>query len=127
MAARPVAAVRPERRALTVIGAMTQTPHACNRLPGCLRPEGLAALSWSDEFEDPTPGITTLQDAADYILKLPNATQQLPHWQAAAEALILAAEGKGPLLHARVSSPEGRCRSLAQSTPNGGSFYVLGD
>jgi hypothetical protein len=30
------------------------------------------------------------------------ATQQLPHWQAAAEALILAAEDRGPLLHARV-------------------------
>jgi hypothetical protein len=59
-------------------------------------------LSWSDEFEDPIPGCRTLQDAADHILKLPKAEQQLPHWQAAVEALIMAAEGKGPLLHARV-------------------------
>jgi hypothetical protein len=59
-------------------------------------------LSWSDEFEDPIPGMTTLQDAADHILKLPKALQQQPHWQAAIEALIMAAEGRGPLLHARV-------------------------
>ena len=26
----------------------------------------------------------------------------MPHWQAAGVALIVAAEGKGPLLHARV-------------------------
>lgn len=42
------------------------------------------------------------QEAADHILKLPKATQQLPHWQAAVEGLIKAAEGRGPLLHARV-------------------------
>ena len=59
-------------------------------------------LPWSEEFEDPIPGMTTLHDAANYIQKLPKATQQLPHWQAAVEALIMAAEGRGPLLHARV-------------------------
>jgi hypothetical protein len=59
-------------------------------------------LNWSDEFEDPVPGFRTLHDAANYIQKLPKAQQQLPHWQAAVEALILAAEGRGPLLHARV-------------------------
>jgi hypothetical protein len=57
---------------------------------------------WSTRFEDPIPGMTTLQDAADYILKLTKAQQQLSHWQAAVEALIMAAEGRGPLLHARV-------------------------
>ena len=59
-------------------------------------------MSWSDEFEDPIPGMVTLRDAADYIQKLPKATQQMIHWQAAVEALIMAAEGRGPLLHARV-------------------------
>jgi hypothetical protein len=59
-------------------------------------------LSWSDEFDDPIPGLRTLQDTADHILKLPNATLRLPHWQAAVEALIMAAEDRGPLLHARV-------------------------
>jgi len=59
-------------------------------------------LSWEDEFEDPAPGLRTLRDAANYIQKLPKAKQQLPHWQAAIEALIMAAENRGPLLHARV-------------------------
>jgi hypothetical protein len=62
----------------------------------------LAALSWSTEFEHPVPGLATLRDAANYIQKLSKAEQQLPHWQAAVEALIMAAEGRGPLLHARV-------------------------
>ena len=35
-------------------------------------------------------------------MKLPKAEQEAPEWQAASEALIMAAEGRGPLLHARV-------------------------
>jgi hypothetical protein len=35
-------------------------------------------------------------------MKLPKAEQDLPEWQTAIEALIMAAEGRGPLLHARV-------------------------
>jgi hypothetical protein len=35
----------------------------------------------------------TLRDAADYIMKLPKAEQDLEEWQAAVEALIMAAEG----------------------------------
>ena len=58
-------------------------------------------MSWSDEFEDPVPGRRTLQDAADHILKLSKAQQQSPHWQPAVEALVMAAEDRGPLLHAR--------------------------
>jgi hypothetical protein len=38
----------------------------------------------------------------DYILKLPKAEQQLGEWQTATEVLIMAAEGRGPLMHARV-------------------------
>jgi hypothetical protein len=61
------------------------------------------SLSWSTEFEHPVPGLATLCDAADYIQKLSKAEQQqLPHWQAAVEALIIPAEDRGPLLHARV-------------------------
>jgi hypothetical protein len=29
----------------------------------------LAALTWSTELEDPVPGMITLQDAADHILR----------------------------------------------------------
>jgi hypothetical protein len=53
----------------------------------------LAALTWSTEFDDPIPGMRTLQDAADDILKLPNTQQNLRHWQIAVEMLIRAAEG----------------------------------
>jgi hypothetical protein len=59
-------------------------------------------MSWSREFDDPIPGLRTLRDAATYIQKLPKAQQTLPHWQAAIEALILSAEDRGPMLHARV-------------------------
>jgi hypothetical protein len=33
---------------------------------------------------------------------LPKAEQNFPEWQAATEALIMAAEGRWPLMHARV-------------------------
>lgn len=64
-------------------------------------------MSWSREFEDPIPlpkgrQLVTLQDAAKYIQKLPKAEQNTPEWQAATEALIMAAEDRGPLMHARV-------------------------
>ena len=59
-------------------------------------------MPWSDRFEDPVPGCASLRDAANFIQKLPGDEQALPHWQAAVEALIMAAEGRGPLLHARV-------------------------
>jgi hypothetical protein len=63
-------------------------------------------MPWSTTFEDPVvvngKTLPTLGDAANYIMKLPKAEQNLPDWQAAIEALIMAAEGRGPLLHARV-------------------------
>lgn len=59
-------------------------------------------MPWSREFDDPVPGLRTLRDAAKYIERLPKAEQELPHWQAAVEALILAAEDRGPMLQARV-------------------------
>jgi hypothetical protein len=35
-------------------------------------------------------------------MKLPKAEQNTAEWQAATEALIMAAEDRGPLMHARV-------------------------
>jgi hypothetical protein len=35
-------------------------------------------------------------------MMLPKAEQNLPEWQAAIEALIMAAEDRGPLMHARI-------------------------
>jgi hypothetical protein len=37
-----------------------------------------------------------------YIMKLPKAEQASPEWQAATEALLMAAEDRGPLMHARI-------------------------
>ncbi|SHH20014.1 hypothetical protein [Bradyrhizobium erythrophlei] len=64
-------------------------------------------MPWSRAFEDPIAlpkgrQLLTLDEAAAYIMKLPKAEQNLPEWQAATEALIMAAEDRGPLLHARV-------------------------
>ena len=62
---------------------------------------------WRRSFNDPislprSGRLVTLEDAGTYITKLPKAEQNLPIWQAATEAPIMAAEDRGPLLHARV-------------------------
>jgi hypothetical protein len=63
-------------------------------------------MPWSRRFDEPIPTkgkpIVTLKEAAAFILKLPKAEQSKPHWQAAAEAVIMAAEDRGPLMHADV-------------------------
>ncbi len=64
-------------------------------------------MPWSRRFEESIlpPGgkmLLTLEDAARYIQKLPKAEQALTEWQAATEALILAAEDRGPMMHARI-------------------------
>ena len=62
---------------------------------------------WSRAFEDQIPLprgrlLVTLKDAANYITRLPKAEHESPQWQAAIEALITAAEGRGPPMHARI-------------------------
>jgi hypothetical protein len=62
---------------------------------------------WEQPFEYPIPlprgrRLVTLKDAADFIMKLSKAEQNLPEWQTATEALIMAAEDRGPLMHARI-------------------------
>ena len=44
----------------------------------------------------------TLRDAGNYIAALSKAKQERPEWQTATEALIMAAEDRGPLMHARI-------------------------
>jgi hypothetical protein len=58
-------------------------------------------------FDDPVllPGrreLLTLRDAADYIMKLSKAEQDLDEWQTAIGCLIGAAEGRDFLMHARI-------------------------
>jgi len=60
-------------------------------------------------FDDPIPlrngrKLHTLQQAADYIMRLPEDEQHEPHWQIAIETLINAAEtGGGWPMFARIA------------------------
>jgi hypothetical protein len=66
-------------------------------------------MPWSTPFDDPISPrggrkLTTLQHAADYIMKLPKEVQQQERWQIAVENLISAAEvGGGWLMFARIA------------------------
>jgi hypothetical protein len=64
-------------------------------------------MPWSARFDDPIPlprgrQLVTLEDAGNYIPKLPKSEQHLAEWQAAIEALILVAERDGPTMFARI-------------------------
>ena len=65
-------------------------------------------MSWSRAFHVPitTPdGLTllTLRDAGEYMQALPRAKSQRPEWQTAAEMLLEAVKGKGPLMFAEIA------------------------
>ena len=56
----------------------------------------MANRGWKHPFDDPIPlprglQLVTLQDAGDYITKLPTAVHEAAEWQAAMEALMLVA------------------------------------
>ena len=65
-------------------------------------------MPWSTPFDEPIVlprgrTLTTLQQAADYVMKLPAAEQHEARWQTAIENLINAAEtGGGWLMFARI-------------------------
>lgn len=46
--------------------------------------------------------LVTLEDAGNYITRLPKAEHEAPEWQAAMEALILVATYSGPTMCARI-------------------------
>jgi hypothetical protein len=66
-------------------------------------------MPWSTPFDDPIPlhggrRLATLQQAADYVMALPEKVQHEAHWQVAVENLINAAEtGGGWLMFARIA------------------------
>lgn len=72
---------------------------------------------WSRPFEDPIAivggSLVTLRDAGRYIAALPAKKQNAPQWQTATEALLMAAEGRGPLMHARI----GMLRAIHHGKP----------
>jgi len=56
----------------------------------------VAERGWKRRFEDPLPlprgrRLVTLEDAGNYITRLPKAEYEAQEWQAAMEALILVA------------------------------------
>lgn len=64
-------------------------------------------MSWSREFDGPIPlpggkPLVTLREAGEYIAALPKKEHGEPEWQAAMQALILVAEGRGPTMFARI-------------------------
>ena len=65
-------------------------------------------MPWSTPFDEPIAlrgggRLSTLQHAADHIMKLPEQAQQQERWQIAVENLIKAAEaGGGWLMFARI-------------------------
>jgi hypothetical protein len=75
-------------------------------------------MPWSRRFEDPIPldrgrELVTLEDAANYILTLGDREAKAEHWKVAGEVLIMAAEGRGPIMHARI----GMLRALQHGRP----------
>lgn len=64
-------------------------------------------MSWDSLLSTPIPvpgskPLVTLRDAGNLIQKLPKSQADLPAWRTATEALMLAAEERGPLMHAEV-------------------------
>jgi hypothetical protein len=62
---------------------------------------------WHRRFDDPIPlprgrQLVTLEDAGNYITKLPKAEHEAPEWQAAMEAMILVVTLGGPTMFARI-------------------------
>jgi hypothetical protein len=57
---------------------------------------------WKRPFDDPIPlpdgRLVTLEDAGNYVTKLPKAEHEAAEWQAAMEALILVATLGGPTI-----------------------------
>jgi hypothetical protein len=65
-----------------------------------------ANRGWKRAFDEPIPvpkgQLVTLEDAGNYITKLPKAEHAAPEWQAAMEALMLVATRGGPTMLARI-------------------------
>jgi hypothetical protein len=67
----------------------------------------VADNGWKCRFDDPIPlpngrQLLTLEDAGDFITKLPKAEHAAPEWQTAMKVLILVAEKSGDTMLARI-------------------------
>ena len=68
---------------------------------------GKAPADWSREFDEPIDlprgrQLVTLQDAGNYITKLPKAEHLTPEWQDAMQILMLVAARGWPTMLARI-------------------------
>jgi hypothetical protein len=84
----------------------------------------LAKRGWSRPFEDPIDlpagrTLLTLKNAVDYIMKLPKAEQKHEKRETAIGCLIMAAEGRGPLKHARIGVLRALNRNVERVFKNG--------
>jgi hypothetical protein len=98
------------------------------------RPNGppVSDRGWKRPFDDPIPlprgrQLVTLQDAATYVTKLPEAEQHHPAWQAAIEALILVAEFGGPTMFARIGVMRALNRNVERAFAWPGKDHHPGD
>jgi hypothetical protein len=78
----------------------------------------MADSGWSKRFEDAIElpdgsKLHTLREAGEYVAQLPEDEQHLAHWETAAEMLLMAAKGEGPVMHARI----GMLRALHAGRP----------
>jgi hypothetical protein len=79
----------------------------------------MAKNGWSRPFEDPIVlpdgrKLITLKHAADYVMKLPKAEQKHEKWQLALKCLIMAAENRGPTMHARIGVMQALNRNVVR-------------
>jgi hypothetical protein len=77
----------------------------------------ISGRGWKRPFEDPIPlprgrKLVTLQDAGNYITKLPKAEHEAPEWRAAMESLLLVMELDGPTMFARIGIMRALNRSI---------------
>jgi hypothetical protein len=105
--------LQPERRQYRTADA--------ERFQNRIRQKGLASLAAGAGNVrlkiDPIPlprgrKLVTLQDAGNYITKLPKAEHEAPEWRAAMESLLLVMELDGPTMFARIGIMRALNRSI---------------
>lgn len=64
----------------------------------------MSETDWDRPLERSIDKVVTLLDAYNVLLKLPKAKQKEPMVQAAAMALLMAAEGRGPMHTAQAAA-----------------------
>ena len=87
---------------------------------------------WKRAFDDPIllpdgRQIDTLHQAGSYITNLPKAEQQLAEWQTAIGCLLMAAEDRGPLMHARIGMMRALNRHVVRVFNSESQRYPLGE